>query len=573
MAFKQKDYRKDKPKSLNVRRAYGMKKLTSKFLSVVRGPVDGPDEKVRDLNWKGGYPTMQMRKRIFLRSFLTVFFFMSGRPAMLHGAHWSESLAFTYDNGLGDTMPYRLFIPPDYDPERAYPLVLFLHGAGERGTNNTIQVSVHIDNLINATQSPQYTSFLVAPQTTDHWGSNRSRSLVDGILTEIELNYTVDSSRLYITGLSLGGYGTFDQLYHFPGRFAAAAPLSGGVGSTSVSDVAAVIKDIPTWVHHGAQDTAVPVSSSRVIVNAMRNAGGSPLYTEYPNMGHNIWSHVYADNNNEFYPWMFSQSLDGLLIEPMLLGLRSPSDFNGDSQVNIKDLILLIEHWGQNEPSIDIVPVLAGDGTIDALDLEVMMGYWGQLVQDATLKAHWNLDETEGMVAFDSTGDNDAIVTGKALWQPASGMVNGALEFNGATFVVADFVLNPSGGLLSVLAWVKDGTPGQAVISQIDGANWLLADPSEGYLMTELRSPGRGGGPLQSQTSITDGNWHRIGLVWDGLYRTLYVDSIAVAQDTQDSLGGSDSGLYIGCDKAMKTGTYWSGLIDDVSIYNRVVIP
>jgi len=320
-------------------------------------------------------------------------------------------------------------------------------------------------------------------------------------------------------------------------------------------------------------DTTVPISSSRVIVDAMRNAGGSPLYTEYPNMGHNIWSHVYADNNNEFYPWMFSQSLDGLLIEPMLLGLRSPSDFNGDSQVNIKDLILLIEHWGQNEPSIDIVPVLAGDGTIDALDLEVMMGYWGQLVQDATLKAHWNLDETEGMVAFDSTGDNDAIVTGKALWQPASGMVNGALEFNGATFVVADFVLNPSGGLLSVLAWVKDGTPGQAVISQIDGANWLLADPSEGYLMTELRSPGRGGGPLQSQTSITDGNWHRIGLVWDGLYRTLYVDSIAVAQDTQDSLGGSDSGLYIGCDKAMKTGTYWSGLIDDIRIYNRVVIP
>ena len=96
-----------------------MRKLTSRFLSVVRGSVDGPGEEVSDLNWKRGYHTMQMRKRVFLRSFLAVFFFMSGRPAMLHGAHWSESLAFTYDNGLGDTMPYRLFIPPDYDPERA----------------------------------------------------------------------------------------------------------------------------------------------------------------------------------------------------------------------------------------------------------------------------------------------------------------------------------------------------------------------------------------------------------------------------------------------------------------------
>jgi hypothetical protein len=152
-------------------------------------------------------------------------------------------------------------------------------------------------------------------------------------------------------------------------------------------------------------------------------------------------------------------------------------------------------------------------------------------------------------------------------------MVNGALEFNGETFVVADFVLNPSGGPLSVLAWVKDGAPGQAIISQTDGANWLLADPSEGYLMTELRSPGRGGGPLQSQIIITDGNWHRIGFVWDGSNRILYVDGVAVTEDTQDGLGGSDSGLYIGCGKGMETGTYWSGLIDDVRIYNRAIRP
>ena len=91
--------------------------------------------------------------------------------------------------------------------------------------------------------------------------------------------------------------------------------------------------------------------------------------------------------------------------------------------------------------------------------------------------------------------------------------------------------------------------------------------------MTELKAPGRSAKPLQSQINITDGNWHRIGLVWDGSNRTLYVDDIAVAQDTQESLGGSDGGLYIGTGKDMEPGTYFSGLIDDVRIYNRAVTP
>ena len=98
-------------------------------------------------------------RRTRLVSLLAIFCSIFGSSALGQDTHWSQSLALVYDNGLGDAMPYRLFVPPDYDPERAYPLVLFLHGAGETGTNNTSQVSVHIDNLINATQSPQYTSF------------------------------------------------------------------------------------------------------------------------------------------------------------------------------------------------------------------------------------------------------------------------------------------------------------------------------------------------------------------------------------------------------------------------------
>jgi hypothetical protein len=96
---------------------------------------------------------------------------------------------------------------------------------------------------------------------------------------------------------------------------------------------------------------------------------------------------------------------------------------------------------------------------------------------------------------------------------------------------------------------------------------------AEGKLMTELTSPGRSAVPLLSDTTITDGQWHRIGFVWDGLYRTLYVDGIAVAQDMQDSLESSSNGLYIGVGKNYATDSFFSGQIDDVRIYNRVVVP
>jgi hypothetical protein len=200
----------------------------------------------------------------------------------------------------------------------------------------------------------------------------------------------------------------------------------------------------------------------------------------------------------------------------------------------------------------------------------------GQVVEvnDPTLIAYWSLDETEGIVAHDISGDNDANVVGDPLWQPTGGVAEGALELDGIDdCVTTDFVLNPVDGPFSAFAWVKGGAPGQVVLSQIDEVNWLLADPTDGNLMTRLRSPGRAGKPLLSQANITDGDWHRVGLVWDGSNRVLYVDGVAVAEDTQDSLQGSDVGLYIGCGTGMEAGTFFFGLIDDVRIYNRAVIP
>jgi hypothetical protein len=265
-------------------------------------------------------------------------------------------------------------------------------------------------------------------------------------------------------------------------------------------------------------------------------------------------------------------------VEEYDTGLGAPSpDFNGDSLVDIKDLLRLIESWGQNDPTADIAPPPFGDGTIDALDLELLMSYWEQPVDDPTLLAHWALDEVEGIIAYDSAGVNDAVVVGGAAWQPNSGQVDGALHLDGIDgYVVAGPVLNPAADPFSVFAWINGGAPGQVVLSQANGANWLRVDPDFGCVTTEL-SPSAVGRfvpqPLKSEYVITDGQWHRIGIVWDGANRTLYVDDMPVAEDTQANLQGCDGGLYIGTGKAMEPGTHWSGLIDDVRIHNRAVSP
>jgi len=249
-------------------------------------------------------------------------------------------------------------------------------------------------------------------------------------------------------------------------------------------------------------------------------------------------------------------------------------DLNGDGIVDSADICIMVDHWGENYSLCDIGPTPLGDGIVDVQDLIVLSEYLMQVVNDPTLVAHWALDEIEGEIASDSANDNDGTVYGDPAWQPESGMVDGALQLDGIDdYVNTPFVLNPADGKFSIFVWVKGGTPGQAVLSQMGGANWLCTDSLEGNLMTELKASGRGATEMLSQTIITDGNWRRIGLVWDGSHRTLYVDDIAVAEDAQANLGGSENGLYIGTGKAMEPGSFFSGLIDDVRIYNRAVRP
>ena len=251
-------------------------------------------------------------------------------------------------------------------------------------------------------------------------------------------------------------------------------------------------------------------------------------------------------------------------------------DFNGDGIVDIGDLVILINNWGMDEALCDIGPTPFGDGVVNEADLEVLMSYWGQEIDDPTFITHWKLDETKGTIAYDNAGEHDGIVNGNPLWQPDGGMVDGAIELDGIDdYISTPFVINPAEGKFSVFAWIKGGSPGQVVLSQTGRSNWLLADPSEGKLMTELAPPaGRFvPPPLVSEFVITDGQWHRIGFVWDGSNRILYVDDVEVATDTQGTLEGSARGLYIGAGKALESGSFFSGLIDDIRIYNRAVMP
>jgi hypothetical protein len=180
--------------------------------------------------------------------------------------------------------------------------------------------------------------------------------------------------------------------------------------------------------------------------------------------------------------------------------------------------------------------------------------------------AHWKLDEAEGAVAYDSIGTNHAMVMGAPVWWPEGGRVDGALELTGTTFIMASFVLNPADGPFSVLAWVKGGQPGQGIITQQGGVDWLHVDAAEGNLTTELSRS------LCSQTVITDGDWHRVGVTWDGSACLLYVDDVLEAESTEDGLASSAGGIVIGCRKTI-AGTFFTGLIDDVRIYNRAVRP
>jgi predicted peptidase len=225
-----------------------------------------------------------------------------------------------YTDPQGKRLPYRLLQPQGYDPARKYPLVLFLHGGGERGNDNEKQLVHVVPEFLKPENRRRFPCFLIAPQSPEAAGEVgwvavdwRAASypqpkepaeplrLALELVTALQKEFSIDARRLYVTGLSAGGFGTWDAIARRPDLFAAAVPICGGGDPTK----AARFAKVPVWVFHGAKDKAMPPSKSQVMVEALRAAGGHPRYTEYPDEGHNCWTRAFREP--ELWAWLFAQ--------------------------------------------------------------------------------------------------------------------------------------------------------------------------------------------------------------------------------------------------------------------------
>jgi len=244
-------------------------------------------------------------------------------------------------------------------------------------------------------------------------------------------------------------------------------------------------------------------------------------------------------------------------------------DFNNDNKVDLADMHIMVDNWGRNYPLCDIGPTPFGDGVVDIHDMMVLAEHLYRFA------AHWKLDEAGGDIATDNAGDYDGILIGNPFWQPANGVVGGSLLLDGIDdYIETPFILDPSKGSFSVFAWVYSWTQGQVIVSQKgqSGGTWLGTNPSDGKLISRFSDESFGA--LFSDSVITDFQWHHVGLVYDmdSLHRLLYVDGVLVAEDATAVSGmPSDGGLYIGASKDLEAGTFFSGMIDDIRIYNQAL--
>ena len=206
---------------------------------------------------------------------------------------------FKQDDPKPVTRGYLLYLPKDGGRAGAKrPLVLFLHGAGERGDNLDLVKKHGPPKLVEA--GKDFPFILVSPQCPKESVWTNETDILAALLDEIAAKHPVDADRVYLTGLSMGGMGTWALASAQPKRFAAIAPICGGGDPTK----APLIKDVPTWVFHGAKDKTVPIQKSEEMVAALKAAGGDPKFTVYPEAGHDSWTGTY--NNPDFWTWLLA---------------------------------------------------------------------------------------------------------------------------------------------------------------------------------------------------------------------------------------------------------------------------
>ena len=222
-----------------------------------------------------------------------------------------------YSGSCGTSLLYRWAEPAHVEPGHRYPLVILFHGAGERGTNNVAQLQWGATPLLSYMRKHGIEGYFIAGQVPSgkQWvdtpwnlqshrmndNPSETMALVMELVDKVMAELPVDKSRIYATGVSMGGYGTWDAVQRRPWLFAAAMPVCGG----GDSHLAWKIRDVPIWTWHGDKDTVVPYSRSREMVAALWAVDGNIRYTEVPGCGHNSWNHAYA--SEEALDWLFSQ--------------------------------------------------------------------------------------------------------------------------------------------------------------------------------------------------------------------------------------------------------------------------
>ena len=215
-----------------------------------------------------------------------------------------------YDSKNGNVLPYRIFIPKNYDTSKQYSVILFLHGAGERGTDNEKQLG-NIRNMFQYNGDLIAQSIIICPQTNEWWDLDReskgdkkgSLGSVLHLLDEIQTRYSCDKNRIYVTGLSMGGYGTWSLLEEYGDIFAAGMPICGWGDETKAD----VLKEIPIRIYHSRDDTTVSFAGSMEMYQAIVRAGGGKVkFIELDGLGHNSWDYAYSDR--EAFCWLLAQN-------------------------------------------------------------------------------------------------------------------------------------------------------------------------------------------------------------------------------------------------------------------------
>ena len=226
-------------------------------------------------------------------------------------------------NLRGTEYKYQVYVPPDWSRSKKWPIILFLHGSGERGDDGLLQTAVGLPAAVRKDRS-RFQAVIVIPQCRKEfwWRDAPMDEVAIEALEAAQKEFHGDLKRTYLTGLSMGGYGTWHLAAKFPGRFAALVPICGGVirpkeledgrlsPHASYEEVAKKIgSGTPVWIFHGDEDDSVPVSESRNMAAAVKELGGEVRYTEYPGVGHNSWDKAYAEP--ELMTWMLSKATGG----------------------------------------------------------------------------------------------------------------------------------------------------------------------------------------------------------------------------------------------------------------------